>query len=58
MLTIEKKLAILDYFKKGSIQEKVTHEFGVVRSTIGDIKRSESQLRSFATTMDGLGASS
>ena len=45
-------------FKKGSTLENVAHEFGVGRSTIGDIKSSESKLRSFATTMDGLGASS
>ena len=42
VLTIEKKLA-LDCLKKGSTQEKFAHEFGVGR---------------FATTMDGLGASS
>jgi len=54
VLIIEKKLAILDCLKKGSTQEKVSREFGVGRSTIGDNQKSESKLRSFATTMDSL----
>jgi len=50
MLTIERKLTILDCLKKGSTQEKVAREFGVGRSTIGNVKKSESKLRLFAMT--------
>ena len=39
ILTLEKKLSILNRLKSGEMQEKLAIECGVGRSTIGDIKK-------------------
>ena len=38
--------------------ENIASEFGVGRSTVGDIKKSEGKLRSFASSMEGMKDSS
>ena len=50
-------VAILDRLKSET-QEKHAAEYGVGRSTIGDIKKSEDKLRAFASTMEGLAMNS
>ena len=54
VLSLESKLAILDRLKFGATQAKLAEEYGVGKSTIADIKKSEEKLRSFVSTMDGL----
>ena len=58
VLNIEQKLSILDRLKKGEAQERIARDFGVGRSTIGDFKKAEDKLRSFAATMENLDVSS
>ena len=58
VLTIEQKLSILGRLKKGEAQERISRDFGVGRSTIGDFKKAEDKLRSFAATMENLDVSS
>ena len=58
VLTSEQKLLILDRLKKGQSQENIASEFGVGRSTVGDIKKSEGKLRLFASSMEGMEVSS
>ena len=52
VLTLENKLAILDRLKMGATQEKLASEYGIGRSTVGDLKKSEDKIRSFALTME------
>ena len=57
VLTLEKKLSILDRLKSGETQGKVATEYGVGRSTIGDIKKTQDKLKSFASTMENFAMS-
>ena len=52
VLTLENKLAILDRLKTGATQEKLASEYGIGRSTVGDLKKNEDKIRSFALTME------
>ena len=58
VLTLEKKLIILEHLKKGTTQEELASEYGVGRTTIGDIKKSEEKLKSFSLTMESLAMNS
>ncbi len=58
VLTLEQKLLVLERLKHGQTQENIASEFGAGRSTIGDIKKSEEKLRSFAFSMEGFNISS
>ena len=58
VLTLEKKLSIVDRLKKGEKQEKLAAEHGVGRSTIGDIKKNQEKLKTFGSTMESLAMSS
>ena len=51
---MDDKLAILDRLKNETQEKLAAAEYGVGRSTIGDIKKSEDKLRAFASTMEGL----
>ena len=57
VLTLEKKLSILHRLKSGETQGKVAIEYGVGRSTIGDIKKTQDKLKSFASTMENFAMS-
>ena len=58
VLTLEKKLSILDRLKSGEAQGKLATEYGVGRSTIGDIKKTQDKLKLFASTMENFAMSS
>ena len=58
VLTLEKKFSILDRLKSGETQGKLTTEYGVGRSTIGDIKKTQDKLKSFASTLENFAMSS
>ena len=55
VLTIDSKLAILDRLKGGATQAKLADEYGT--STVGEIKKDEAKIRSFASTTDGMAMS-
>ena len=57
MLTIDSKLAILDRLKGGVTQAKLTDEYRIRTSTVGEIKKDEAKIRLFASTMDGMAMS-
>ena len=54
VLSLEKKLEVIEYLSKGFTQSEAARNFGVARSTVSDIKKSEEKLREFCTTMDDL----
>ena len=58
VLTLEQRLIILERLKKGTTQEELAGEYGVGRSTIGDIKKSEEKLKSFSSKMQSLAMNS
>ena len=49
VLIIDSKLAILDRLKEGVIHAKLADEYGIGTSTVGDIKKDEAKIRSFAS---------
>ena len=53
-VTLKTKLAILDWLKKGESQSWLISEYGIGKSTEGDIKKNEAKIKSFALTMDSL----
>ena len=57
VLTLENKLAIVDHLKAGTTQEKLAEEYGIGGSMVGDLKKNEDRIRSFALTMEGLSMS-
>ena len=57
VLSLECKLTILDRLKAGATQEKLSHEYGIGRSTVGYIKKNEDKIRSFASTMESMAIS-
>ena len=54
---LENKLAIVDRLKAGTTQEKLAEECGIRPSTIGDLKKNEDWIRSFALMMESLSMS-
>ena len=48
------KLANLDQLKKGESQSRLTSEYAIGKSTIGDIKKNKGKINCFAATMDSL----
>ena len=58
VLTLEKKLSILDRLKSGEMQEKLAIEYGIGGSMIGDIKKTQDKLKSFASTVESFAMSS
>ena len=50
-------LTILDCLKGGATQAKLADEYGIGTSTVGEIKKDEAKIRSFASTMDGMAMS-
>lgn len=57
VLPLEIKIAILDRLNAGATQAKLADEYGIGRSTVGDIKKSEDKIRSFASTMESMAMS-
>jgi len=51
-LSIETKLEICKRLKKGATLKALSAEYGLGKSTVSDIKRSEEKLKSFASRMD------
>ena len=54
VLLLESKIAVLDCLKAGVMQEKLADEYRIGRSTVGDIKKNEDKIRSFASTMESM----
>ena len=52
VLPVESKIGILDRLKAGAIQTQLAEEYGIGSSTVGDIRKNEDKIRSFASTMD------
>ena len=57
VLSIDTKLAILESLSKGVSQAKLAEQYGVGKSTISDIKRSEQKVKEYASTLDSQGES-
>jgi len=55
VLTIEKKLEVLDLLQKKTSYTIIAEKYGISRSTITDIKNSEDKLRSFKEKMTEMG---
>jgi len=55
VLTIEKKLEVLDLLQKKTSYTVIAKKYGICRSTITDIKNSEDKLRSFKEKMTEMG---
>ena len=54
VLTLENKLAIVDRLKAGTTQKKLAEEYGIGRSTVGNLKKNEDRIRLFAFMMESL----
>ena len=54
VLPVESKIGILDRLKAGAIQTQLAEVYGIGRSTVGDIRKNEAKIRSFASTMDSM----
>ena len=54
VLPVESKIGILDRLKAGAIQTQLAEEYGIGSSTVGDIRKNEAKIRSFASTMDSM----
>ena len=54
VLSLEKKLAILDRLSKGETQAKIAHEYGIGRATVYDLKKNGNKIKSYASTMESL----
>ena len=57
VLSLEKKLQVIDYIDQGFSRSRVSEMFGIEKSTISNIKKSKEKLRVFCTTMDDLSVS-
>ena len=55
VLSIEQKLVIIDLLHNGASYTIVTEKYGIARSTIADIKKSEEKLRRCKRRMTELG---
>ena len=51
---LENKLSILDRLAKGEKATKVASEFGIGNSTVTDLKKKESRIQSFVSSMESL----
>ena len=54
VLSLENKLSILDRLAKGEKATQVASEFGIGNSTVIDLKKKESRIRSFVSSMENL----
>ena len=54
VLSLENKLSILDRLAKGEKATKVAGEFGIGNSMVTDLKKNESRIRSFVSSMESL----
>ena len=54
VLSLENKLSILDRIAKGGKVTKVAGEFGIGNSMVTDLKKNESRIQLFASSMAGL----
>ena len=54
VLSLENKLSILNRLAKGEKGTKVTSEFGIGNSTVTDLKKNESRIRSLVSSMESL----
>ena len=52
VLSIDTKLAILESLSKGVNHAKLAEQYGVGKSTISDIKKSEQKVKEYASTRD------
>ena len=57
VLPIESRMAILDRLKGGASYKRLADDFGIGISTIGDIKRNDTTIRAFVSTMDNMAMS-
>ena len=57
VLSLESKLAILDTLSKGVSQANLAAQYGVGKSTISDIKKSEGKIRQYVAVLDNQGVS-
>ena len=57
VLSIDTKLAILESLSKGVSQAKLAEQYGVGKSTISDINRSEQKVKEYASTLASQGVS-
>ena len=48
VLTLEKKLAILDRLSKGETQAAIAHEYGIGKATVYDLKKNENKIKLYA----------
>ena len=54
VLSLENELCILDRIAKGEKATKVGGEFGIGNSMVTDLKKNESRIRSFVSSMESL----
>ena len=54
VLSLENKLSVLDRLAKGEKATKVASEFGIGNSTVTDLKKKESRIRLFVSSMESL----
>ena len=54
VLSLQNKLSILDRIAKGEKVTKVAGEFGIGNSMVTDLKKNESRIRSFVSSMESL----
>ena len=52
VLSIDTKLAILESLSKGVNHAKLSEQYGVGKSTISDIKKSEQKVKEYASTRE------
>ena len=54
VLSLENKLCILDRLAKGEKATSIASEFGIGNSTVTDLKKNESRIRAFVSSMESL----
>ena len=54
VLSLGNKLTILDRLAQGEMMTKLAKEYNVGNSTLTDLKKNESKIREFVTTMESL----
>ena len=57
VILLESKIAILDRLKAGATQENLANECGIRCSSVGDMKKNEDKIQSFALTMESVAMS-
>lgn len=58
VLTIEKKLEIIDKLKKGATATALSNQYGIPRQTISDLKKNADDIQKFASQMESFAGSS